>query len=92
MQITHQAKRYSTDRMELIAERSIFNNGNYAGSNQLWRASDGTMFAATTSNGQDCYRNDALWIADDNDHIDNYDMTADQEARASVLGLIEIII
>jgi hypothetical protein len=91
-ELTYNGKRYSAARMELIAERGCYDYGNnYCGTNQLWRAKDGQMFAATTSNGQDCYRTDSIWPQTEADSIDNYDMTAEQEARAAELGLIEII-
>jgi len=90
MQITHDNKGYDTERMELIAERSAHCNGNYSGENQLWIAKDGTLFEATTSNGQDLYRNDAIWSAE-KDAINKYELTTAQEQRAQELGLIEIV-
>jgi len=90
MKITVNAKRYDTNKMELIAETDVNHNGLYAGSNSLYRASDGIMFEATTSNGQDCYRSNEIWLAEA-DAINNYDMTPEQEQRATELGLITMV-
>jgi len=49
-------KRYDTETATLIAERDVYRNGLYAGSDRIGVTPKGAVFAWQTSNGQDCYR------------------------------------
>jgi hypothetical protein len=50
------AKIYNTTTMTVLAERSIYHNGNYTGADKLCRTRTGLLALWRTSNGQDLYR------------------------------------
>jgi len=93
MKVTKDGKRYDSDKMETIAERSLYSHSNnYAGSRCLKRASDGTYWSVTESNGQDCHITDDIYpIENPVAFIEYLAMDDDQETRAVELGLITII-
>jgi hypothetical protein len=90
MKTTYEGKRYSSDRCEEIAHRDHYNNGNYAGTTTLLRASNGKYLLLTESNGQDCWVTDQFFVCDDpTEQLETMEMTDEQEKRAVELGLIE---
>jgi len=90
MKTTYEGKRYSSDRCEEIAHRDHYNNGNYAGTTTLLRASNGKYLLLAESNGQDCWFTNQFFICDDPaEQLETMEMTDEQEKRAIELGLIE---
>lgn len=56
MKLTHNGKRYDTDKCKHIAELDHHNyNNNYTGTTYLGIASDGQLIKWRTTNGQDLY-------------------------------------
>ena len=97
MKITHNGKRYDSDKCTKIASRDLHSySNNYAGSTELMVASDGAFLLVTDSNGQDCHITDEIqvltldeaqaWLQDTNAIMDT-----DEEALAVQHGLIEIV-
>lgn len=93
MKITYNARRYDSEKMEILCERDFYNNSNYAGTGYVVRASDGQLFLLSTSNKLDGFRKDGIIPYSDDIRldIDLYDMTEEQEKRCAELGLIEIV-
>jgi len=93
MKATLNGKRYDTDKYEVIAEKEVYtSSNNYAGSNKLLRASNGTLLIHESSNGQDLYRRNRVMLYSDTDYtIDDFNLDDAQEARCAELGLIDII-
>ena len=56
---------YDSDRCETLAERNDYHNGNYTGCRVLMLASDGKVLCMQTTNGQDLYRDNRMWIPDE---------------------------
>lgn len=94
MKKTINGKRYDTSKCEVLGEVDHRNNGNYAGSTRLLRASDGLLLLWCDSNGQDLYLNDYL-CAFGGEHcnytIDDFEMDDDQAARCEDLGLLKSV-
>ena len=92
MKTTHNGKRYNSEKCEVIAERDHYNNGNYAGTTQILRASDGAYLIYCDANGQDMYYSDQLYVIPAAEiDLAGYGLTTEQEQRCVALGLIEII-
>jgi hypothetical protein len=88
MKTTHNGKRYDSRRCETLAESDHYNNGNYAGTTSVERASDGTLLLLTETNGQDLYLTDDFDVPTEPICWDDYDLTDEQEARCVELGYI----
>ena len=92
MKATIDGIRYSTDRCEELAERTLYNNGNVSGYKTLWLADDGTYLLETLSNRQDLFGDNSLTDEFDiNDFLEDTYITEAQEARLAGLGVFEII-
>ncbi len=89
MKTNHNGKRYDSDKCETVAHRDHYNNGNYAGTTTVERASDGTLLILCDSNGQDLYYRDDFFVPDEQVDFDDYKMNEDEEARAIKYGLIK---
>jgi hypothetical protein len=89
MKTIHNGKRYNSDKCEILAERDHYSHSNnYSGTTRIVRASDGTLLIHTTSNGQDCWTQDAFYAPDVAINFEGYRMDDEQAARCAELGLI----
>lgn len=91
MKTIYNNKRYDSDKCEVLATRSHYNNGNYAGTTSIVRASDGQLLILCESNGQDLYYNNDFYVPCGDINFDGYNMSEDQAKRCAELGLIEDI-
>jgi len=93
MKATLRGKRYDSDKMETIGERDHYSHSNnYAGTTSLKRASDGTYWTHTDSNGQSCHVTDGLWPCEDVlEELEQINMTDEQEKRVVELRLLAIV-
>jgi len=89
MTTVQNGKLYDSKKMEELTSRDRHNNGNYSGTTSLMRASDGTLWEHTYSNGQDLYLRDCLSAFEGD--IDSYNPTDEQIPRLAQLGLITIV-
>ncbi len=88
MKTIYNGKHYNSDKCEKLAKRDHYNNGNYAGTTYIVRASDGQLLILCKSNGQDCYYTSDFYAPYEPINFDGYDMDEDQLARCVELGLI----
>ena len=88
MKTNHNGKRYDSNKCETIAHRDHYENGNYAGTTTVERASDGTLLILCDSNGQDFYYHDDFFVPDYPVDLNDYEMDEDEERRAIEYGLI----
>lgn len=88
MKTINNGKHYNSDKCERLAERNHYNNGNYAGTTYIVRASDGQLLILCDSNGQDCYYTNDFYAPYEEIDFDGYDMDEVQLARCVELGLI----
>ena len=91
MKCTHDGKRYDSRNCETLAEKDAYNNGNYAGTTYVERASDGTLLIRVTSNGQDLWRQSSFFVPNGEIDWSEYELTDEQEARCVELGFIQIV-
>ena len=92
MKKTLNAKRYDTEKCEILGEIDHYHNNLYSGITYLLRASDGTMLVHGESNGQDCYfRNHVGLFSCFDFSIDNFSVDEEQEKRLAELGYINIV-
>ena len=91
MKTIYNGKRYDSTKCEVLAERDHYNNGNYAGTTRIVRATNGQLLIWCDSNGQDCYYRSDFYIPYEKIDFDGYDMNDEQTTRCVELGLIEDI-
>ena len=97
MKITHEGKRYNSEKCRDIANIDLYSySNNYAGTITLMIASDGIFILHTYSNGQDCHIDDDIYVLSKDDaqtwlQDTNVSMDEDEEKIAVECGLIEVI-
>ena len=97
MKITHNGKRYDSDKCTRIAYKDLYSySNNYAGTMGLMVASDGTFILHTDSNGQDCYIRDDISVLSKDEAVlwleeHSADMDEEEEELCVKHGLIEIV-
>ncbi|MEK7154470.1 MAG: hypothetical protein AAB792_02855 [Patescibacteria group bacterium] len=91
MKTTYMNKRYDTEKMVVVGEKSHYNNGNYSGTTRIGIATDGQAFSWTNANGQDCYLTNNVYAIEGKVDLDGYNMSEEQETAAIKAGLIEIV-
>ena len=97
MKITHEGKRYNSEKCRDIANIDLYSySNNYAGETTLMIASDGIFILHTYSNGQDCHIDDDICVLSLDEarawlQENNADMDDDEEKIAIECGLIEVI-
>lgn len=97
MKVTHNGKRYDSEKCEKLASHDMYSySNNYAGTEYLMVASDGALLVVSNTNGQDCHIIDRIKVvsasyAQEWLERSRLEMDEDQEKRLVELGLIELI-
>ena len=91
MKQTYTGKVYDTDKMETLATKNLYNNGNYAGDVQIMVTRHGKYALVTRSNGQDSFLSSSISPIEKEDiaeAIDGWELNDDEAARLIEHGLI----
>jgi hypothetical protein len=95
MKLTHNGKRYDTDKMITLAQRDLRSySNNYAGTRYLSVASDGALCVWQDTNGQDCHITDDAYIADRSEaqsYLEGTSVTLVDEGKLVEMGLLQIV-
>ncbi len=83
-------RRYNSETAKAIAEKDHYNSGNnYSGTTRLMVSPQGNLFWWTTTNGQDLYLQDNIWLPEAGEEIDLTGFEILDENLASEHNLIE---
>jgi len=85
-------KTYNTDTAKMLFEESIYCNGNYCGSDDLYVTKSGVFFAHETSNGQNLYRRSGIYLIGDKESamtwLNGREINDEEYKRLNEHGLI----
>ncbi len=86
-------KIYDSSDAKCLVDTSTYHNGNYAGSDKLMQLPSGELFIYEDSNGQDCYRDDAMYKVDNDGAMSWLDARTVSDDEVQILisaGLVQV--